>query len=77
MHYTKRNPTPVELIKECLSYKNKKEIILHEFSTSKYGFSFRYNKLSRQIRELARKVKELDVRDPFRLEATNQLLEKL
>lgn len=37
----------------------------------------KYNKLSRQIRELARKVKELDVRDPFRLEATNQLLEKL
>jgi len=40
-------------------------------------FSLRYNKLSRQVRELARKVKELELKDPFRLEATSQLLEKL
>ena len=40
-------------------------------------FYFRYNKLSRQIRELARKVKDLDVKDPFRLEASNSILEKL
>jgi U3 small nucleolar ribonucleoprotein protein IMP3 len=38
---------------------------------------FRYNKLSRHIRELARKIKEVDVKDPFRTEATAQLLEKL
>jgi len=37
----------------------------------------KYNKLSRHVRELARKVKELDVKDPFRGEATSQLLEKL
>ncbi|KAK3581452.1 hypothetical protein CHS0354_031776 [Potamilus streckersoni] len=37
----------------------------------------KYNKLSRHIRELARKIKELDVKDPFRTEATSQLLEKL
>ena len=37
----------------------------------------RYNKLSRHVRELARKIKELDQKDPFRLEATNQLLNKL
>ncbi|XP_041370231.1 U3 small nucleolar ribonucleoprotein protein IMP3-like [Gigantopelta aegis] len=37
----------------------------------------KYNKLSRHIRELARKIKEVDVKDPFRTEATSQLLEKL
>lgn len=36
-----------------------------------------YNKLSRHIRELARRIKELDVKDPFRIEATGQLLNKL
>lgn len=38
---------------------------------------FRYNKLSRQIRELARKIKDLDQKDPFRTESSAQLLEKL
>lgn len=37
----------------------------------------RYNKLSREVRELARKVKGLDPKDPYRLEAGAQLLEKL
>ncbi|XP_064616488.1 U3 small nucleolar ribonucleoprotein protein IMP3-like [Liolophura sinensis] len=37
----------------------------------------KYNKLSRQIREIARKVKELNVKDPFRSDATSQMLEKL
>lgn len=37
----------------------------------------KYNKLSREIRELARKVKELDPKDPFRVETSAQLLEKL
>ncbi|CAH1786053.1 unnamed protein product, partial [Owenia fusiformis] len=37
----------------------------------------KYNKLSRHIRELSRKIKEIDVKDPFRTEATSQLLEKL
>ena len=40
-------------------------------------FMPRYNKLSRNIRELARKVKDVDMKDPFRKEATSQLLEKL
>ncbi|XP_045201101.2 U3 small nucleolar ribonucleoprotein protein IMP3-like [Mercenaria mercenaria] len=56
---------------------------LHELKVMKKYFIQRredytkYNKLSRQVRELARKIKELDVKDPFRLEATNQFLEKL
>jgi len=37
----------------------------------------RYNRLARHIRELAKKIKDLDQNDPFRTEATAQLLEKL
>jgi len=36
-----------------------------------------YNKLSREIRELARQIKALDPKEPFRIEATRQMLEKL
>ncbi|KAG9492776.1 U3 small nucleolar ribonucleoprotein protein IMP3 [Eleutherodactylus coqui] len=36
-----------------------------------------YNKLSRNIRELARKIKDLDEKDPFRVQSTARLLEKL
>uniref|UniRef100_A0A915INY6 U3 small nucleolar ribonucleoprotein protein IMP3 n=1 Tax=Romanomermis culicivorax TaxID=13658 RepID=A0A915INY6_ROMCU len=36
-----------------------------------------YNKLSREIRELARKIKEINPKSPFRTQATQQLLEKL
>ncbi|KAL0276091.1 UNVERIFIED_CONTAM: hypothetical protein PYX00_003749 [Menopon gallinae] len=36
-----------------------------------------YNKLSREIRELARKIKELDPKDPFRIDSSAKLLEKL
>jgi U3 small nucleolar ribonucleoprotein protein IMP3 len=37
----------------------------------------KYNKLSRHVRELARKIKDLDQKDPFRTETSAQLLEKL
>jgi U3 small nucleolar ribonucleoprotein protein IMP3 len=37
----------------------------------------KYNKLSRLVREIARKVKDLNMKDPFRAEATSQMLEKL
>lgn len=40
-------------------------------------FLFRYKKLARDIRELARKIKEVDSKHPFRTEASAQLLEKL
>jgi len=42
-----------------------------------FMLNFRYNRLSRHIRELAKKIKDLDPSDPFRTEATAQLLEKL
>lgn len=37
----------------------------------------RYNKLSREIREIARKIKDIDAKHPFRTESSAQLLEKL
>ena len=37
----------------------------------------RYNRLAGMVKSLANKLKELDPRDPFRNEATTQLLEKL
>lgn len=41
------------------------------------SFTFRYNKLARNIRELARKIKEVDSEHPFRTKSSAQLLEKL
>lgn len=40
-------------------------------------FFFRYNKLTKNILDLAKKIKEMDPKDPFRASATAQLLEKL
>lgn len=40
-------------------------------------FLFRYNKLTKNILDLAKKIKEMDSKDPFRASATAQLLEKL
>lgn len=37
----------------------------------------RYNKLSREIREIAKLISEIDPKDPFRIEATALLLDKL
>lgn len=37
----------------------------------------RYNKLSRHIREIADKLKDIDGKDPWRAEMTNMLLNKL
>lgn len=37
----------------------------------------RYNKLSRTIRELAKRISEIDAKDPFRTEMSAMLLEKL
>ncbi|KAF4527555.1 hypothetical protein B566_EDAN016061 [Ephemera danica] len=37
----------------------------------------RYKALSREVRELARKIKELDQKDSFRTDSSAQLLEKL
>ncbi|XP_064095062.1 U3 small nucleolar ribonucleoprotein protein IMP3-like [Macrobrachium nipponense] len=36
-----------------------------------------YNKMAWEVRELSRKIKDLDKNDPFRVEASGRLLEKL
>lgn len=41
------------------------------------GMIYRYNKLSREVRELAERIKTLDPNDSFRNERGAQLLEKL
>lgn len=38
---------------------------------------FRYNKLAREIRELGKKIKEIEAEHPFRVEQSALLLEKL
>lgn len=42
-----------------------------------YRIHSRYNKLSRNIREIAEKISALDPEEPFRTESSAQLLEKL
>ncbi|XP_066999174.1 U3 small nucleolar ribonucleoprotein protein IMP3 isoform X1 [Anabrus simplex] len=51
--------------------------IMKRYCVQKREDYTKYNKLSRQIRELARKIKELEQQDPFRSESSAQLLEKL
>lgn len=53
---------------------------VNNFVTMLYIINYicpRYNKLSREIRELANKVKDLDASTDFRTEVSAQLLEKL
>ena len=33
--------------------------------------------MSREIREIVNKIKELDAKDPFRIESTSMILDKL
>jgi len=51
--------------------------ILKRYRIQKREDYTKYNKLSRQIRETANKIKELDPKDPFRVDASANLLEKL
>ncbi|UJR27272.1 hypothetical protein I4U23_008567 [Adineta vaga] len=58
--------------------KNLHEVtVMRKFHIQKREDYTKYNDLSRRIRDLARKIKELDANDPFRIEATRTLLEKL
>ncbi|KAH7984950.1 hypothetical protein HPB49_026675 [Dermacentor silvarum] len=51
--------------------------IMRKYYVQKREDYTKYNKLSRAIRDLARKIKELDPKDPFRAKATTDLLNKL
>jgi hypothetical protein len=52
---------------------------MNPVAVSFIGFTccFRYNKLSREIRTVARKIKEIDPSEPFRTDSSAALLEKL
>ncbi|XP_071947371.1 U3 small nucleolar ribonucleoprotein protein IMP3-like isoform X2 [Antedon mediterranea] len=51
--------------------------ILRKYHIQKREDYTKYNKLSRHVRQLAKKIRQLDVKDLFRTECTQQLLEKL
>ncbi|XP_026682044.1 U3 small nucleolar ribonucleoprotein protein IMP3 [Diaphorina citri] len=51
--------------------------IMRRFGIQKRQDYTTYNKLSRLIRTLAQKIKDLDPKDPFRVESSAKLLEKL
>ncbi|XP_063810291.1 U3 small nucleolar ribonucleoprotein protein IMP3 [Pseudophryne corroboree] len=51
--------------------------VLRKFRLSRREDYTVYNKLSRAVRELAHKISELDEKEPFRVQSTARLLEKL
>ncbi|KAK9538949.1 hypothetical protein VZT92_004088 [Zoarces viviparus] len=51
--------------------------VLRRFRIEKREDYTKYNKLSRNIRDLAKKIRDLDEKDGFRAQSTHQLLEKL
>uniref|UniRef100_A0A8C4TGP9 IMP U3 small nucleolar ribonucleoprotein 3 n=1 Tax=Erpetoichthys calabaricus TaxID=27687 RepID=A0A8C4TGP9_ERPCA len=51
--------------------------VLRRYRIEKREDYTRYNKLSRNVRDLAVKIKDLNEKDPFRVTCTQQLLEKL
>lgn len=55
-----------------------KKEVKKNFDIKPYFFlSFRYNKLARTIRDLAKRVSDIDASEPFRTEASAAILEKL
>uniref|UniRef100_A0A665TV19 U3 small nucleolar ribonucleoprotein protein IMP3 n=1 Tax=Echeneis naucrates TaxID=173247 RepID=A0A665TV19_ECHNA len=51
--------------------------VLRKYRIEKREDYTKYNKLSRNIRELVQKVRDLDEKDGFRAQSTHRLLEKL
>ncbi|XP_054770209.1 U3 small nucleolar ribonucleoprotein protein IMP3-like [Lytechinus pictus] len=51
--------------------------IMRRYHIQKREDYTKYNKLSRHVRTLANKIKQLDSKDPFRNQCTNQMLNKL
>ncbi|XP_002736586.1 U3 small nucleolar ribonucleoprotein IMP3-like [Saccoglossus kowalevskii] len=51
--------------------------IMRKYRIQKREDYTKYNKLSRHVKQLAEKIKHLDVKDPFRTECTSRLIEKL
>ncbi|XP_010902512.1 U3 small nucleolar ribonucleoprotein protein IMP3 [Esox lucius] len=51
--------------------------VLRKYHIEKREDYTKYNKLSRNIRDLAQKIRDLDEKDGFRAQSTSKLLEKL
>ncbi|XP_067846904.1 U3 small nucleolar ribonucleoprotein protein IMP3 [Heptranchias perlo] len=51
--------------------------VLRRFRIQRREDYTKYNKLSREVRELARKIRDLNEKDSFRAKSTRRLLEKL
>ncbi|KAJ0059364.1 hypothetical protein NL108_015939 [Boleophthalmus pectinirostris] len=51
--------------------------VLRRFRIEKREDYMKYNKLSRNIRDLTQKIRDLDEKDGFRAQSTHRLLEKL
>lgn len=51
--------------------------VLRKYHIQKREDYTKYNKVCGMVKSLATKIKQLDPKDPFRVEATEQLLEKL
>uniref|UniRef100_A0A667Z1V7 IMP U3 small nucleolar ribonucleoprotein 3 n=1 Tax=Myripristis murdjan TaxID=586833 RepID=A0A667Z1V7_9TELE len=51
--------------------------VLRRFRIERREDYMKYNKLSRNIRDLAQKIRDLDEKDGFRAQSSHQLLEKL
>ncbi|XP_016994582.2 U3 small nucleolar ribonucleoprotein protein IMP3 [Drosophila takahashii] len=67
----------VDFITWKVDNSGKENKILRRFHIQKREDYTKYNKLSREIRELAEKIAKLDASDPFKVEATTMLLNKI
>lgn len=67
----------VDFVNWSLDNNVKESQVISRYGLKNHDEYTTYNKLSREIRELAKKIKELDVKDPTRINASQQLLEKL
>ncbi|EDW92137.1 U3 small nucleolar ribonucleoprotein protein IMP3 [Drosophila yakuba] len=67
----------VDFITWKVDNSGKENKILRRFHIQKREDYTKYNKLSREIRELAERIAKLDASEPFKAEATTMLLNKL
>ncbi|XP_016976505.1 U3 small nucleolar ribonucleoprotein protein IMP3 [Drosophila rhopaloa] len=67
----------VDFITWKVDNSGKENKILRRFHIQKREDYTKYNKLSREIRELAEKIAKLDASEPFKVEATTMLLNKI
>ncbi|PIK49567.1 putative U3 small nucleolar ribonucleoprotein IMP3 [Apostichopus japonicus] len=51
--------------------------VMRKYHIQKREDYTKYNKLSRHVRVLSEKIKQLEPKDPYRIQATSQLLDKL